>query len=135
MIPMNSLLTIGAALALLAVPAAVAQGDWQNEYHDFGTDLGAFGPNPLATETGVCWATDREAPEDYNGGRHGLAVDPEGCDGKPVGEDADPADRPFYNGYLIGCTAATGGCAEGDALSLTIFVEVDGTSRAITIAL
>ncbi len=139
------IVTMLAALALVLAPASQAShGDWQEEWHDFGTDLGGLGPSPLDQETGICWYTDSglidvanetTPPADpdvrqLNGktGGAGVAGD-EGCHGNDRGTD----DPSLAYGTVSGSSSQLGSdCEVGCTvhyLDVTLFIKVGMVSH------
>jgi hypothetical protein len=83
------ILALGALLAMAGGAAAHYGGD--DNWHDFGTNLGAFGPSPVGAPIGVCWFTDSTfldasdpggfTVQELNGHQGGVGVDEDGdCD-------------------------------------------------------
>lgn len=96
-------LTLGLAALLALSGAAAAHYGGDDLWHDFGTDLGAFGPGPAGAPVGVCWFTDSTFldvddpgglnPAELWGHHAGLGVDYDG-------DCAQQAESPSVFGVM-----------------------------------
>lgn len=91
-------LILGFAALVALSGAAAAHYNGSDRWHDFGTDLGAFGASPAGEPVGACWFTDSTfldvddpgglQPGELWGHTAGLGVD---YDGDCAGQAEAPA--------------------------------------------